>query len=60
MSKSTIQPNPTVAGQRKHAPRKPEGCVEDREERRRLVNELRGSMPELPPVEEFIRQRGKS
>ena len=36
---------------------KPEGYIEDPEERRRLARELQGSMPELPTVEEFLRRR---
>jgi hypothetical protein len=36
---------------------KPEGYIEDPEERRRLAEELRGSMPDLPTVEEFLRRR---
>jgi hypothetical protein len=39
---------------------KPEGYIEDPEERRRLARELRGSMPDLPTVEEFLRKRRES
>ena len=36
---------------------KPEGYIEDPDERRRIAEELRGSMPDLPTVEEFLKLR---
>ena len=49
-----------IVRSKKHVAQKPLGFIEDPEERRRLVEELAGSMPELPPVEEFLRRRRQS
>jgi hypothetical protein len=57
MSKSMTTPSPSAT--KKYVPTKPPGFIEDQAERRRVVEELAGSMPELPPAEEFLKWRRK-
>jgi hypothetical protein len=55
--KAKLMPIKPSEGTLKRGITKPEGFIEDPVERRRLVEELAGSMPELPSAEEFLKWR---
>jgi hypothetical protein len=58
MSKSTTEQGKPPG--KKYVPTKPPGFIEDPVERKRIVEELAGSIPELPTVEEFLKWRRRS